>query len=612
MAKILLNLGINTCDMKRVLLLMVLSGLMLPACQEDIIATTEDPVETPAKNDDDQDPEEGQGDYDDITLTDFSRTISIKWNGSSASVEGDDNGIVSVSGTDVTVDNRNHDEFVRYELSGSSSDGSLKVYSLRRLALVLNSLELTNAGGAAINVQTHKRTFVVLNGSSKLADGSVNASGDYPEETDAEDMKAAFFSEAQLVFSGGGSLSVTAKGKAGITSDDYLRFMGTQTVSATSANGHALRGKDGITVDDGNIVASASAAGKKGISSDGSVTINGGDIRITVSGGVLKEEVTSGSTFTYEYTASAGIKADSTFVMTGGLLDITNTGDGGKGISGDMNARFEGGTVRVGVSGGNYGSSSSGGGGPGGGGRPGSGGGWPGSGNSSSSNTDDSSKSAKGIKFDGDIVISGGSISVSSKSHEAIESKGKLTVTGGELYAYSTSDDAINSAGDMTLSGGYVCGWSTGNDGLDANGNLYIDGACVYAVSTKGSPEVAVDANTEQQKKLYLKSGTLVAIGGIESGSSITGSAYSTSSWSKGKWHAVYDKNGNAVLGFKTPESSGNATMVVYCNGASVTMKSDVSNSDGEVIWGGSGYLPGSFSGGSNVSLSTYSSSGRR
>ena len=414
MAKILLNLGINTCDMKRVLLLMAFSGLVLSACQEDIIATTDDPVETPAKNDDDQDPEEGQGDYDDISLTEFSRTISITWNGSTVSVSGDDNGIVSVSGADVTVDNSKNDEFVRYELSGSSSDGSLKIYSLRRLALVLNSLELTNAGGAAINVQTHKRTFVVLNGSSKLADGSVNSSGDYPEETDAEDMKAAFFSEAQLVFSGSGSLSVTANGKAGITSDDYLRFMGTQTVSSTSSNGHALRGKDGITVYDGTISASASAAGKKGMSSDASVSINGGSISIKVSGGVLSEQVTTNGTTATEYTASSGIKADSTFVMTGGVLDITNSGQGGKGISGDMNALFKGGRVKVNVTGSNYGSSGSGGG-PGGGpgGRPGGGGN---SGSSSSSN--DSSKSAKGIKFDGDIIISGGSINVSSASHQ--------------------------------------------------------------------------------------------------------------------------------------------------------------------------------------------------
>ena len=578
---------------------------MMAGCIEDVIGTTDDPVETPTGNDDDDDPEESSGNWDDISLTEFSRTISISWNGGSASVSGDDNGIVSVSGADVTVDNSKNDEFVRYELSGTSSDGSLKIYSLRRLALVLNDLHLTNPSGAAINIQTHKRTFVVLNGSSTLADGELNSSGDYPDETSTEDMKAAFFSEAQLVFSGSGSLSVTAKGKGGITSDDYLRFMGTQSVSVTSANGHALRGKDGIQVDDGTITASASAAGKKGMSSDGSVNIAGGSISIKVSGGVLSEQVTSNGTTTTEYTASSGIKADSTFVMNGGVLDITNTGQGGKGISGDMNALFKGGSVTVNVSGSNYGSSGNGGG-PGGGG-PG-GGGWPG-GRAGTASTDNS-KSAKGIKFDGDISISGGSISVSSTNHEAIESKGKLEVSGGVLYAFSSSDDAINSAGDMTLSGGHVCGWSTGNDGLDANGNLYIKGACVYAVSTKGSPEVAMDANTEGGKKLYLQSGTLVAIGGIESGSSITGTAYSASSWSKSTWHAVYDKSGDAVFAFKTPSSSG--TMVVYCNGAAATVKSGVSSSGGDSIWGGSGYSSGSISGGSNVSLSTYSSNGKR
>ena len=584
--------------MKRVLITILAASACLCACNPDQIDITTDPVET---NTDDQDPEEGQGDFDDITLTEFSRTISIKWDGGSATVEGDENGIVQIDGADVIVDNRNYDEFVRYELSGSSTDGFIKIYSLRRLALVLNDLSLTNPGGAAINIQTHKRTFVVLNGNNSLADGSLNASGDYADETSSEDMKAAFFSEAQLVFSGSGSLTVTANGKAAITSDDYLRFMGTQNVSASSTGGHALRGKDAVTVDDGTIVAKSSADGKKGITSDGKVSINGGSVSISVSGGTISEQVTVSGISTTEYTGAAGIKSDSTFVMSGGTLDVVSSGQGGKGISGDMDAVFKGGVVTVKVTGSNLSNgtrSSAPGGGPGGGGWPGGGGPGGDSGNL---------KSAKGIKFDGNITISGGIICVSAASHEAIEAKGTLKVTGGELYAYSPSDDAINSGEDMTLSGGFVCGWSTGNDGIDANGNLYIDGACVYAVSTKGSPEVAVDANTEEQKKLYLKSGTLVAIGGIESGSSISGSAYSTSSWGKGKWHAVFDKSGNAQFAFKTPTSSSNSTMVVYCGGAAATLKSEVSTSGGSSIWDGNGYAPGSVSGGSSISLSNYS-----
>ena len=55
---------------------------------------------------DDSDPTEVQGPYDSISQTSFSRTITISWSGSSASVEGDEKGIVSVSGSRVTADSR--------------------------------------------------------------------------------------------------------------------------------------------------------------------------------------------------------------------------------------------------------------------------------------------------------------------------------------------------------------------------------------------------------------------------------------------------------------------------------------------------------------------------
>jgi len=590
--------------MKRVFFAIAVLGAFLPGCTSDLIDTTEEPVATTS---DDSDPEEAMGPFDSIDDVNFSRTINISWSGSSATVSGDDLGVVSVNGSQVTVDSRSHTDIIKYVLSGSSSDGCLKIYSSVKQALVLSGLSLENSGGAAINNQGHKRTFVVLEGSNTLADCAVNASGDYPDQTDAEDMKAAFFSEGQLVFSGSGSLKVTAKGKAAITSDDYLRFLSSQTVTASSSNGHALRGKDAICVDDGTIIASASANGKKAMSSDGSVTITGGVITLNVSGGVLS---TTGEDGSIDLSGSAGIKSDGAFSMTGGALTITNSGQGGKGISGDSTASFSGGTVNISVTGSNYGSSGNGGEPGGGGGRP--GGGWPGgrAGWGGTTTSDDTSKSAKGIKFDGDITISGGTVNVTASSHEAIESKGKLTVSGGVLYAFSSSDDAINSAGDMHLDGGFVCGWSTGNDGIDANGNLYVNGATVYAVCTKGSPEVAVDANTEGGKKLYLQSGVLVSIGGIESGSSITGSAYSVSSWSTSSWYALNDASGELQLVFKTPASSSNKTMVLYSGGKSLSLQSGVSVADGIEIFAGNAVCEGSVSGGKEVSLSTYSSSG--
>ncbi len=582
--------------MKRVLTTLILAAALV-SCHKDVIETTDEPVDTSALANDD--PEEVQGEEDLISGVTFDRTITISWTESGVNIEGDETGIVSADGTFVTADNGQSQDIVRYCLKGSSSNGRFKLYGVRKQAIVLQGLNLTNKTGAAINNQSKKRTFVVLEGDNFLSDGP-----SYTGTPETEDEKAAFFSEGQLVFSGSGSLSVTASGKAGITSDDYLRFMGPQSVSATSSAGHALRGKDSITIDDGTIVAVSSAAGKKGLSSDGSVSINGGTIDIKVSGGTVSEQVITNGSTTTEYTGAAGIKADSTFVMTGGVLTVASSGQGGKGISGDQKAFFKGGSVKVTVTGSNLSDGTKGPGGPGGGGP---GGGGPGGGGPGGSTGN--LKSAKGIKFDGDVTVSGGSIEVSASSHEAFETKGKLTVSGGTLYAFSSSDDAINSAGDMTLSGGYVCGWSTGNDAIDANGNLYVDGACVYAVTTKGSPEVALDANTEGGKKLYVKSGTLIAVGGLESGSSITGSAYSAGSWSKNSWHTLYDSSSKAVISFKTP-SSGNS-LVVYSGGKSASLKSGTSVSSEGAIWGGNGSTDSSASGGSAVTLSSYSSNSR-
>ncbi|MCR4770936.1 MAG: carbohydrate-binding domain-containing protein [Oscillospiraceae bacterium] len=515
-----------------------------------------------------------------IANTTFDYTITVTFSESGdAQVEGDANNIVTVSGNKVTADNTDYTDKVAYILKGSSSNGYFKAYSNNKQAFYLQDLTLTNPSGAPINNQGKKRCFVVLTGTNTLKDGA-----NYTDTPDTEDEKAAFFSEGQLIFSGSGSLKVTASGKSGITSDDYLRFFDGVTVEATSSAGHALRGKDAVIVDGGTLVAKATAAMKKGVASDSLVVFKGGVTTINVSGG------TDYDSDDQDYKASAGVKADQLFVMQGGELTITNSGQGGKGISCDGPAYFQGGTLTITVTGSNYGSSSSGGqGGPGGGVRP------------FATTSSDSSKSAKGIKCDGNIYISDGTITVKASSHEAIESKGKLEITGGTVYTQST-DDAINAAGDLAITGGYVCAYSTGNDGIDANGNCYIEGGVIYAVSAGGA-EVAIDANTEGGKKLYLSGGTVFALGGLESGSSLSQSCYS-GSWSSNTWYSM--TVGSSTVFFKTPSSGGNGLVV---SGASKpTVKSGVTVSGGSEIWNGMGNKGGSASGGSSVSLSSYSS----
>lgn len=516
---------------------------------------------------------------DDIINTTFALTVDVVFSESGdASVTGvTDDFMVSISDNDVTIV-YSGEEYVMYELSGSTNDGFFKLYSSKKQGITLNDVDIVNCNGAAINVQgptaepnKGKRTFIVLKGTNNLYDGA-----SYTNTPTMEDEKGVLFGEGQFIFSGEGRLYVTATGKNGIVSDDYLNFKSGE-VYVTSSTGHGVRGQDYILVSGGDIQVNVSADMKKGFSSDGYVVINGGTTSINVTGGTAYDSEDG------EYTGSAGIKADGYFKMNGGDLTIINTGFGGKGISIDGNGYFSDGRVEVYVHGSNYGSNG--------------GGGFPGSGGSSSSN----SVSAKGIKCDGNLVFSGGKVTVNSMAHEAIEAKGSITITDGEVVAISQSDDAINSGGDFTISGGYVYGFSAGNDGLDANGNCYIKGGVVFATGTN-SPEVAIDANTEGGYKLYLTGGTLIAIGGLEGGSSLTQSCYSASSWSHDTWYGL--TVGSKTYAFMTSSSGG--TPLVVSGASTPSLKSGVTYLGGTNHFGYLMFEDPTLSGGTEVSLSSY------
>ena len=513
-----------------------------------------------------EDPFELEDEEDAIGNTTFDRTISVVFGAAGATVTGDDNGLVTVSGNCVTVNNTGSEK-IRYELSGTAADGYFKIYGEKKQAIVLNGLDLTNPNGAAINNQNKKRTFVVLQGSNKLADGKK-----YSATPEGEDEKAAFFSEAQLIFSGSGSLAVTATGKAGITSDDYVRILDGPSISINSAGGHGLRGKDAVVIGGGQLDITVSKKGKKAISTDGTARFDGGSTTLAVSGGVDDSDLT-------DLSGSSGVKADAAFVMNGGSLTITNTGQGGKGINGDAAGLITGGTIDITVTGTNYEVTGA-----------------------DAVGLEDTTTSAKGMKFDGKLVFTGGTVTVSAKSHEAIEAKGDMVITGGTLYATS-SDDAINAGGNLVVDGGRICALSTGNDGLDANGDCYIQGGLVY-VSSSGGAEVGIDANTEGGHTLYVIGGTIISIGGLERGSHLSQACYAAG-WSRDTWYALYSDNTLEFV-FKAP-SSGASGMVVSTAGTPA-LKSGVTPSGGTAIFGGMGYEGASATGGNAVSLSAYSS----
>lgn len=484
-------------------------------------------------------------DDDYIENTTFEKTITITYSTSgNATVSGDDDGIVKISGNDVIVNNETG-KIVKYILTGETSDGFFKLYSTKKQAIVLNGVNITNPDGAAINNQSKKRTFIVLNDGSKnyLTDGTK-----YADATDSEDMKACFFSEGQLIFSGSGYLEVDANCKAGIRSDDYVRTLPKTNIFVDASSGNGIRGNDAVIVTGGVINVNVTGTADKGISTDGEVRIDGGRTTIMTSGGYEYDEDDK------DYSACSGIKADSVVNINGGELNIKSTGIGGKGINSDNKININDGVIRIITTG-------------------------------KRQKDSKGSVSPKGIKADGNITVNGGQTQIrlegTGDGTEALESKGEIHIEAGTLECYSY-DDAINSKGNLYIDGGYVYARATNNDGIDSNMNLYINGGVVIAEGA-AQPECGIDA--AEGYSAFINGGTVIAVGGgLQAISSSSKQASIAVSASLGTTIGVLSGS-TAILGYKLPTSnSGTALMISspsFKSGSTYTLRAGAEISGG-------------------------------
>ena len=402
----------------------------------------------------------------------FSSTVKIVYSEGGVMVtnplEGSGVSVSEING-DVTVEATVSE--VAYELSGTTTDGSFKIYSEKKLALILNGVSITNSDGPAINIQTGKTIFVVMN------EGTTNTLTDsdtYEDIPDDEDAKAAFFSEGQLVFSGGGSLSVQGNYKHGICSDDYVRI------------------REGTIIITGAV--------KDGIHTNDSFIVDGGVIDITA--------------------PSDGIECEEGFIVINDGEFILNVGDDG------IAASYE---------------------------------------------TDET--------IDPYLTINGGTFEINSSEGEGIESKSTLTINDGE-FTIITADDGLNAGSALYINGGNLYVKSTGNDAVDSNGILTITGGITIAIGDS-SPEAGFDCDNNTFK---ITGGTLLGLGGSTSQPSSSASTQRSvilGSFSSGSYISIQSSDGVEALTFLIPQSyttmlyssaklEANTTYTVY-SGGSVT-----------------------------------------
>lgn len=484
---------------------------------------------------------------DEDCVENYSETarVQIAYDGNTATISGAADGVsVTTNGAHVTVKSTVKD--IAYEVSGTTTDGSLKIYSDKKFKLTLNGVNITNPTGAAINSQCKKRNYVVL------ADGTENVLTDGASYTtvDGEDMKATLFSEGQLLFSGSGSLTVNANCKNGICSDDYIVFRPGNNIYVKATQSNCVKSNDGIWVRGGVLNLETSATASKGLKTDGYVQIDGGRVTaITTGNGEYDSE-------DQDANGAAGIKCDSTFVMNGGELLIKSSGTGGKGISADQDITINGGTIKVITEGKKftYGSYDA---------------------------------SPKGIKSDTNLTINGGEVMVrclGGEGSEGIESKAALTINSGSVAVY-TYDDPINAKKQLTITGGYVFTYATNNDGIDSNGQMTISGGVVIACGTT-QPEDGFDCD---QNTFTITGGTLIGLGGSSSTptSSTTKQAVAlvgVGSLTSGQYLSLASSDGSNIFAFRLPRSYSQATLLVSSpqmkTGSSYTLTTGASVAD--------------------------------
>lgn len=391
------------------------------------------------------------------------------------------------NGTNLTVNSTTGK--VQYIVKGTCSNGSIKIYSTKKFQMMLGGLTLTNPQGPAINIQTGKTIYMTLGAGTEntLCDGATYAAPAVSGGVE-EDQKGTLFSEGQMIFNGSGTLNVTSLGGHAICSDDYIRVRSgkinilgaakdgfhtndqfrvgrmaaySPVINVTATGDGIDCGKGTVTIEAGKMVLNTGGEGIKASYDEGTdatiipdIVIKGGYIDITTTGA-----------------KSSGIKATGNYTQTGGIVRGNVSGNGSKIVNTDGGFTFQGGRL-AGIS----------------------------SGTVHAADT----TSAGGIKCEGDIRISDGTIALkcTGEGAKAVNGDSDVTVDGGHITLLSVAGNSTDGA-DEKKSRALTCLNLTQNGGTllmkaydkaVSASSLTITDGIMHAVSTNDTRAINTDA----------------------------------------------------------------------------------------------------------------------
>lgn len=265
-------------------------------------------------------------------------TVDVSYNGKTAKVviSGDIAGLVTakVSGAHVTLlQSADTSNEITYTLSGTTTDGSLYMDGSLKATFVLNGVNINNPDSAAINIQDGKRVAIILpeGKENTLSDGIKGAN----DGTDAHN--ACFYVDGHAEFDGAGTLTIKGNVKHAFTSDEYCLFKRKAgTVIVASAIGDGFHIGQYYRQKGGTVKIKAQGDGVDvGAKKDTTKDKNG---QLLIEGGMITVSSTGAK--------SDAMKCDSLFAMSGGTVDLLATGAGGRVINCNANVEISGGELR--------------------------------------------------------------------------------------------------------------------------------------------------------------------------------------------------------------------------------------------------------------------------